>query len=205
MHSTVKTLALPWVMSLFLFGLASSMGAYAQVTHLNAAATYHYDALRTGWDRQEQILSAANFPATFGVQKVVTLDDQVDGQPLYVAHQRIQGKSHDVVYVATESNTVYALDAASGAILAQRNLGPPVPSPLGCTNNGPNVGINSTPVIDLGAQRMYVIAYINGAAPTYQIFALSLGSLADAVPPVTVTASHRLTDGSTYTFNATVQ
>lgn len=205
MHPSVKAFAQFAVIPLLLIGYASATAADEGDTRLNAAATYHYDAMRTGWDRQEQTLSAASFPATFGVQQVVTLDDQVDGQPLYVAHQRINGKSHDVVYVATEGNTVYALDAASGAVLAQRNLGPPVPLPLGCNNNGPNVGINSTPVIDLGAQRMYVIAYINGAAPTYQIFALRLDTLADAVPAVTVTATHRLTDGSTYSFNATVQ
>ena len=72
-------------------------------------------------------------------------------------------------------------------------------------NDGPNVGINSTPVVDTGRGWLYVIAYVNGASPQYQLHALNLLTLADAVPPVTVTASHRLTDGSIYTFNATYQ
>ena len=55
---------------------------------------------------------------------------------------------HNVVYVATEGNTVYAIDANSGTILLSANFGAPVPKPLHCGNNGPNVGINSTPVID---------------------------------------------------------
>src|ERR1035437_3952368 len=75
------------------------------------------------------------------------LDDQVDAQPLLVPGLTIAGGIHDVVYVATESNTVYAIDASSGAILISKNFGAPVPAPLGCTNNGPNVGINGTPTI----------------------------------------------------------
>ena len=62
--------------------------------------------------------------------------------------QSIAGGVHDVLYVVTENNTVYGLDAHSGAVLVSRNLGPPVPTPLGCGNNGPNVGITATPVID---------------------------------------------------------
>ena len=114
---------------------------------------------------------------------------------------------HDVVYVAAESNTVYAIDASSGAILLSRNLGAPVPTPLGCINNGPNVGITGTPVIDLATKTMYVIAYVNGASPSYQLHAFSITTLQDNIPgsPVTVAASHTLTNGSIYKFNASVQ
>ncbi len=68
-----------------------------------------------------------------------------------------------MIYVATEGDTVYAIDASSGVILVSRKLGAPVPKPLGCGNNGPNVGITSTPVIDLSAQIIYVMAYLNGS------------------------------------------
>src|SRR5882757_4127131 len=71
-------------------------------------ATYHYDALRTGWNSAERTLSAASFPANFGVLAVAGVDDQVDAQPLLAARQNIAGGVHDVLYVATESNTVYA-------------------------------------------------------------------------------------------------
>jgi hypothetical protein len=85
-------------------------------------------------------------------------------------------------------------------------LGTPVPKPLNCVNNGPNVGINGTPVIDRAANAMYVIAYtLQGGVPTYTLHELNLASLTDSVAPVVVSASHQLTDGSTYTFNATYQ
>ena len=170
-----------------------------------AVWTYHYDNLRTGWNNQETVLSAAAFPASFGVVATVALDDQVDAQPLLVPALTIAGGVHDVVYVVTQNNSVYAVDAQSGQTLATTNLGPPVPAPFECMNNGPNIGITSTPVIDLSLQLLYVMAYVNGAAPQYQLHALSLTTLADAVPPVTVTASHKLTDGSTFNFNATYQ
>jgi hypothetical protein len=77
---------------------------------------------------------------------------------------------------------------------------------LGCTNNGPNVGINSTPVIDASSNTMYVIVYTNDSnVPTYRIHALDLGSLSDKVPPRTIAASHTLLNGTTFNFNATYQ
>jgi len=170
-----------------------------------AVTTYHYDALRTGWNKQETVLSAAAFPATFGVVSTIAVDDQVDAQPLLVPGETIAGAVHDVLYVVTENNTVYALDANNGQVLLSRNLGAPVPTPLGCSNNGPNVGITSTPVIDLARQRIYVMAYLNGTPPEYQLHALNLLTLADATTPVTVAASHTLTNGSTFAFNATYQ
>jgi hypothetical protein len=118
-----------------------------------AVTTYHYDTLRTGWNSNETTLTPQYVNATtFGILKTVTLDDQVDAQPLIVPSQTIAGSTHDVVYVATESNTIYAIDASRGAKLFARNLGSPVPAPFGCGNNGPDVGITSTPDIDLTSQ-----------------------------------------------------
>jgi outer membrane protein assembly factor BamB len=170
-----------------------------------SVTTHHYDTLRSGWNQNETLLTAAAFPATFGVLKTVAVDDQVDAQPLLVPGETIAGGTHDVVYVVTENNSVYAIDANTGAILLQRNLGAPVPSPLGCGNNGPNVGINGTPVIDLALGEMFLITYLNGPSPTYQLHALNLTTLADQVPPVTVAATQTLTDGSAFAFNATYQ
>ena len=171
--------------------------------------TYHYDNFRTGWRNSETSLTAASFPSNFGIIATATLDDQVDAQPLIVPNQTVVingvSSTHDVVYVATESDTVYAIDASSGQILLSTSLGSPVSMPLGCTNNGPHVGITGTPVIDPNSQTVYVIAYVNSSSPSYQLHALNLSNLQDTVSPVTVTASHTLTDGSTYTFNATYQ
>lgn len=177
-----------------------------------AITTYHYDNLRTGWNDDETTLKYGNVSnGSFGVLHTVSLDDQVDAQPLLIpgvttSRGTKPGSEHDVVYVATESNSIYAVDASSGAILFQTNLGAPVPSPLGCTNNGPNVGIDGTPVIDQAAGVLYVIAYaMESNVPTYRIHELSLSDLTDVTPSVVVSASHKLTDGSTYTFNAKYQ
>jgi hypothetical protein len=176
-----------------------------------AVATYHYDNQRTGWNGHETKLTPANVGSTsFGVLAEVVLDDQVDAQPLVVPNQQITAGptpgAYQVVYVATEANTIYAIRASNGAVLLSRNLGTPVPKPLNCNNNGPNVGITSTPVIDVAAHTLYVVAYtLMSGIPAYQVFALNLNDLTDKIAPVTVAASHTLSDGTTYNFNAQFQ
>ncbi|HVI06853.1 MAG TPA: hypothetical protein VND65_01020 [Candidatus Binatia bacterium] len=173
--------------------------------------TYHYDNNRTGWDQNETILTPSNVnTSNFGLLNTVALDDQVDAQPLYVPGVNITAGghkgSHNVVYVVTENDTVYAIDADAGTVLLSVHLGAPVVFPLGCNNNGPNVGITSTPVIDTTSDTLYLIAYVQeGAGPAYYLHALDLGSLADKITPQLVTASHTLSDGSTFNFNATYQ
>jgi hypothetical protein len=164
--------------------------------------TYHYDNNRSGWNKNEQALNAASFPSTFGVLQTVALDDQVDAQPLLVPALQIAGGTHDVLYVVTENNSLYALDAETGTVLGQRNFGAPVPPLYGCNNNAAHIGITSTPVIDPSKQVIYLMAYVNGAAPSYQLHALDLSTLADSVAPVTVAAAETLTDGTTFTFSA---
>jgi hypothetical protein len=176
-----------------------------------AVTTYHNDNRRTGLNPHETVLTPANVgSSSFGLLSTVALDDQVDAEPLMVPDVNITAGSspgiHDVVYVVTENNSIYAIDAHSFAVLLSVNLGTPVPKPLGCVNNGPNVGINSTPVIDHTAKIMYVIAYTNDTAgPTYRIHALDLGSLTDKVTALVITATHTLSDGSTFTFNGKYQ
>jgi len=176
-----------------------------------AVSTYHYDNMRTGWNDKESLLTYENVNSgSFGLLQTVTLDDQVDTQPLIAPDETtttgVSPGKHDVVYVATESNTIYAIDASSGTVLFKKSLGNPVPAPLGCNNNGPNVGIDGTPVIDRRANAMYVIAYtMQGSVPTYFIHELNLSNLTDIVTPVVVSASHTLTNDTTYTFNATYQ
>lgn len=176
-----------------------------------AVTTYHVDNNRTGWNSHETVLTPANVGSTsFGLLHSVALNDQVDNQPLFVPAVNITAGSskgtHDVVYVAAESNTIYAIDAESGAVLLNPSFGTPVHKPLGCGNNGPNVGINSTPVIDPSSSTMYVIIYTQDTTgPTYRLHALDLGSLADKVTPQVISASHTLLDGTTFNFNATYQ
>jgi hypothetical protein len=193
-----------------LFVASTSVACDAKVA---AVTTYHYDSLRTGWNSSETTLTASSFPPNFGVVATAQLDDQVDAQPLIVPNLKITGKPRNVVYVATESNSVYAIDASSAQILIKTNLGSPVPVRLGCRNNGPHLGITGTPVVDLNRNLLFVIAYVNltpsssTPTPSYQLHALNLLTLQDTpnVSPVTIAASHTLTDGSTYAFNAAYQ
>ncbi|MGA8763566.1 MAG: hypothetical protein WB562_11935 [Candidatus Sulfotelmatobacter sp.] len=187
--------------------LAVSLPAAAQV----AVTTYHYDNFRTGWNSEETVLTPTSVHSTkFGVLGSVVLDDQVEAQPLVVPDVNITVGPfkgiHDVVYVATDNNTIYAIDTTTGKVLLKPHFGPPVVHPLGCGRNSPDVGINSTPVIDLSSNTLYVVIYTQDATgPAYRIHALDLGSLTDKVPPRVVTGSHTLTDGTTFNFNATVQ
>ena len=173
---TVRCGSVAWLAALVSL---SAVPAAAQT----AVTTYHYDNNRTGWNQSEVVLTPANVgSASFGVLQRVTLDDQVDAQPLVAPNVQITAGSapgvHDVVYVATENNTIYAIDVHSGAILLSPNFGTPVSNPLGCNNNGPNVGITSTPVIDLSSNTLYAMTYTqNQGGPAYTLHALDLGSL----------------------------
>jgi hypothetical protein len=177
-----------------------------------SVVTHHNDTLRTGWNDRETSLTAANVNSnSFGLLAAVPLDDQVDAAPLVLAGQPFAGASgkHNIAFVVTENDSVYAIDTATGAVLGKRNLGAPVPEstlPAACNNNGENVGITSTPVIDAARQTLYLIAdtYENGA-PVFRIHALSVRNLADELPPVVVTATHRRSDNSLEVFTPLVQ
>jgi outer membrane protein assembly factor BamB len=92
------------------------------------------------------------------------LDGAIYAQPLVVA---------DRVFVASEGNTVYALDVSDGAIVWQQNLGEPVPSgDLPCGNIDPS-GITGTPVIDVSGGVLYVVANLR-SGPHHELFALGL-------------------------------
>lgn len=171
--------------------------------------TYHNDPQRTGWNATETILTPGNVKhGSFEFYPPLTLDDRIDAQPLVVGNVTMNGAAGEVVYVASEGNSVYAINPVKpGKILIKRSLGAPINLPLNCPDSGGNVGINSTPTIDLVSKTMYVIAYTTvGGKPTYQLHALDLGTLNDKPgSPVTVSASHTLANGSKISFDASVQ
>ena len=175
-----------------------------------AVATYHNDNLRTGWNQNETVLTPQNVNSTsFGLQHSVTLDEQVDSQPLLVPGVTITAGQHqgkrEVVYVETENNTIYAIGTSKGEILLSQNFGTPI-NVAHCNSPTPTIGIMSTPVIDLAAKTMYVMIYSSVAGvPTYTLHALDLGSLQDKLTPVVVQAVHSLTGGKKFPFNAAVQ
>ena len=108
-------------------GNVTSSEAMLTVTAASAAmdvVTYHNDLARTGQNLSESILTTANVNSgTFGKLRSLPVDGKVDAQPLYLdACSNIAGATHNVLYVATEHDTVYAFDADSGTQLWQVSL-----------------------------------------------------------------------------------
>ncbi|MDQ6782214.1 MAG: PQQ-binding-like beta-propeller repeat protein [Actinomycetota bacterium] len=143
--------------------------------------TYHASPDRQGADTTEATLS----PSTQAWRS--TLDGAVYGQPL-VANGR--------VYVATENDTVYALDAHDGHVLWQTSVGVPlhdVGAATGCGNIDP-LGITSTPVIDPATGTLYVLGEVasgsgRGAVVHHQLVGMNpttgvVGVSANADPPI---------------------
>jgi hypothetical protein len=182
--------------------VAGSAGAQTVVTHHNTNG-------RTGWNARESVLTPATVAGgTFRQLRVVPLDEQVDAQPLFVAGQSISGKGvHDVVYVATANNTVYAIDANSGSVLLRRTLGMPVSAstvPGQCSNSSKVIGITGTPVISTASHTLFVLTYTSeGGVPVYRLHALALDTLNETANRY-VSAQGSLTNGVVYHFNAAV-
>lgn len=169
--------------------------------------TYHGDNLRTGWFSSETQLNTSNVNAqSFGLLQTVNLDGRVDAEPLVALQQLIDNQGlHDVVYVATENNSVYALDASDGSTLWQRNFGAPVPDSYksGDDNVFPVMGILGTPVIDRTANAMYVVADVySGGSEAFQLHSISLSNGSDLVTPATIQFSEKELNGTKWVFNS---
>jgi PKD repeat protein len=143
--------------------------------------TQHNDSFRTGANLSEYVLTVSNVSTSqFGKLFSRVVDGQIYAQPLYVSGLTISNKLHNVVYVATEHNSVYAFDAddpAASNALWHVNLGTSVPIAdiNGCGDLQPEVGITSTPAIDLTSNTMYVDAKTKvGTNHFQQLHALDL-------------------------------
>ena len=162
--------------------------------------TYHNDNARDGLNAQETILTQANVnSAQFGAIGFFPVDGLVDAQPLFLPSQTIGGKSHNVLYVATEHDSVYAFDADSGAVLWQVSLlgaGETTSDDRGCDQVTPEIGVTSTPVIDPNAGphgTIFVVAMsMNGSGTYFQrLHALDVSTGAElGSSPVTVQARY---------------
>lgn len=135
--------------------------------------TWHTDNTRQGANTTETSLTPANVaPGTFGMLFQYQVDGQVFAQPLYVPNVTVPGKGiHNLVYVATENNSVYAFDADQpgvGAPIWKFNAGTPVPASDLCAGDQyPVYGITSTPVIDRGRGAIYFVANSKNPDGTY--------------------------------------
>jgi len=140
----------------------SSVQAALTVINISHAAvlTYHNDDARDGAYLEEVSLTPSNVNVTqFGKLASYPVDGQIYAQPLYLPQITIAGGTHDVVYVATQNDSVYAFDAdATGtqkATFWRISLGTPVPK-YDYSGVSPVVGILSTPVIDATTNTIYV-------------------------------------------------
>jgi hypothetical protein len=167
--------------------------------------TYHNDNHRTGLNTNEALLNLTNVNSTsFGRLFTNAVDGCVYAQPLYVPGVVIPGPGrHNVLFIATEHNTVYAFDAetpaAAGGLLWKTNLGASAATPNSDFGNRygaysdiiPEVGITGTPVIDLAAGTLYVDAFTHeGASYFHRLHALNITNGTErSFSPVVVTAA----------------
>src|SRR5262249_17835928 len=175
-------------MLLGLLILAHALQATAQVS----VTTYHNNAARTGENLAETTLTPGNVnPDHFGKIFSYRVDGQIYAQPLYVPSVEIPGKgTHNVVFVATEHDSVYAFDADSNAgpnaaPLWQVSFLDPASGEtavsrddvLGCPSIEPELGVSGTPVIGPATKTLYVAAMtIRGGSFFHRLHALDIGT-----------------------------
>jgi hypothetical protein len=198
--------------------VALALGASSPAPRIACAAgpltgvfTHHYDNQRTGAILSETMLTASNVNTTvFGKLFTDPVDAQVYVEPLYVANLTIPNQgTHNVVYIATENDSVYALDAdAGGPPLWQTSfLSPgvtPIPSAdTGCGQIVPIIGITATPVIDPATGTIYVVAQTkeNGAY-VHRLHALDITTGSERPSSPVVISPTVQGSGGTVTFDA---
>ena len=171
--------------------------------------TYKYDHARSGQNVTESVLTLANVnSSSFGLQRLLMVDGNVDAQPLYLSALSVQGVTHNVVFVATENDSVYAFDAGSGALLWHVSVLPAgetvndIPA-NGCGQVAPTIGITSTPVIDRSAGAhgvMFLVAMSqDGSGKDHQrLHALDVTTGAEVLGgPTEIAATYPNTGGTT--------
>jgi outer membrane protein assembly factor BamB len=114
--------------------------------------TYGHDAQRTGNAVGETVINTSSV-ANLGLKWSAAVDGKITGQPLFVSAVQAGGQIRDVVVVATSNNSVYALDASTGAQVWHTRFS--APSGLGSVPGG--FGISAAPVIDRNNGRIYTV------------------------------------------------
>ncbi|MBS0365397.1 MAG: PQQ-binding-like beta-propeller repeat protein [Proteobacteria bacterium] len=173
--------------------------------------TYKNDVARTGLNPTETVLTKANVnSSSFGKLRFLATDGRVDAQPLYLSGLTVQGAKHNVVFVASENDSVYAFDADSGATLWNVSLlgaGESPMGPHGCSQITPTIGVTATPVIDRSAATngaVYVVAASmdNGGSSHQRLHALDVTTGAELFGgPRDITATYAPPGGGTLTFD----
>src|SRR6266513_1491252 len=171
-----------------------------------AVLTQHNDNTRSGWNDNETALTTSNVTVQrFGAVFTLPVDDQVYAQPLVVGHVAVGDSYHNVVYIATVNNTVYAYDGDNGNLYWQRSvtapgMRPPTRTDMTGACGGSyqdfsgNIGIVGTPVIDAargaGGTMYFVARSTTGSAFVQHLHAVSIVDGSElAGSPTAITAS----------------
>ena len=190
-----------------------SASAAIGVTDLSGITTYHNDLSRDGTNPKEYALTTANVnSATFGKLFSCAVDGEIYAQPLWVANMTIGGGTHNVIFAATENDSVYAFDADAKPCVQYwkksflgTGITPVPPADTGTAFDiNTTVGITGTPVIDPSSQTLYVVAKTKEGSNYHQrLHALSLidgtekfGGPMDLTSAITVTGSGDTGDAS---------
>jgi hypothetical protein len=201
--------------------------AVAAVTDLPGVYTYHNDAARDGANSQEYALTPANVTgASFGKLASCAVDGAIYGQPLWVANVSSGGAKHNVVFVTTQHDTLFAFDGESSPCVKLWSINLidtahgatsgelPVPSTSVGAGTGdiqPEIGVNGTPVIDPASGTLYVVSKsIDSALSTFyqRLHAIDIASGSEkAGSPVLIAGSYPGTGsgGSTVAFSSKQQ
>jgi len=183
--------------------IAKSASAQVAVTDVAGIFTRHYDNARTGQNPDEIVLTSQNVNMQqFGLLFSYPVDGNVLATPLYVANVNVPGKGyHNIAYVATPHDTVYAFDAdnRSPGLIWQKSLlnASAGETPVPCTELpdfcvvGPEVGITGTPVIDPSTGTLYVDTFSEiGGTYYHKLHALDITTGAEKFGgPVTIQGS----------------
>jgi hypothetical protein len=160
--------------------ITKSASATLAVTDLAGVFTYHNDISRTGANTKEYALTTSTVnTTTFGKRFSCTVDAAIYAQPLWVANLMVGGAPHNVVFVATERDTLYAFDADANPCTTLWKTGANgvnslIPagelsvtsSDMSCGDLAPDIGITGTPVIDPATGTLYLVTKTKNTAGT---------------------------------------
>jgi hypothetical protein len=198
------------------------------VTGLTGVYTFHNDLSRDGANTQEYALTPSNVNTSgFGKLASCPVDGAIYGQPLWVANLTVNGAQHNVVFVATQHDSLYAFDAdssscatplwhanlidtAHGAAAGETSM--PYTAIAGASGDvQPEIGVTGTPVIDPGTGILYVVSKSTDSTQTHfyhRIHAIDLatGNKKTGSPmAIAATVAGDGDGGTTVTFNAQQQ
>jgi hypothetical protein len=175
-----------------------SAAASVWVTNYPGMMTYHGDRFRSGLNAQERALAPSRVNST-SFKKLFnrSVDGNIYSQPLYVANLLIGTSYQNVVYVATEHDSVYGFNAdgkTTPPIWKRNFLGTNITTVPRASNSliSPEIGITGTPVIDPSSKTLYVVATtLESGVAKHKLHALSLTTGAEKYgAPVTISGSY---------------